>query len=142
MTPSRDTPPHLYDKKSICQSLLEYPMLEPVTGEVFDEKLWYVDSIHHLQLIMLKYGTDAYKKYDDSLFHIKYNIAWQNSWSNSNLPRRGANVNNRSNSTSLEVTASNSNSISTRSVSCQNQPGVAVVSRSTHPNYFTPTIRS
>ena len=39
----------------------------------------------------------------------------------------------------IEVTASNSNSISTRSVSCQNQPGVAVVSRSTHPNARLPS---
>ena len=149
MTPSRDTPPHLYDKKSICQSLLEYPMLEPVTGEVFDEKLWYVDSIHHLQLIMLKYGTFAYKKYDDSIFHIKYNIAWQNSWRgcNNHLPRRGVNViidndrdlNNRSSTTSLEVAPSNDNCISTRSGSSQNQPPAAVVSQSTHPNAPPPS---
>jgi TPR repeat protein len=66
-----------YDRKQICQSLLQYPNLDPSSGVRYDGKLQYCDNVVVRQLLMETYGDKAYRKYDDSDFQPRYQEAWK-----------------------------------------------------------------
>ena len=67
---------HTYDRKHLCNSLLTYPNLDPVTNTRFDKRASYSDNIAIRQLLMEDKGDAAYKKYDDSYFVEAYEKAW------------------------------------------------------------------
>jgi len=68
-----------YDKESLCQALLHFPTLCPLTGQSFPGKLQYIDCLPTRQILTLFVGNEAYQKYDDSCFRRRYSAVTSNS---------------------------------------------------------------
>ena len=66
-----------YDHSSLCNSLLEYPDLDPNTNTRFNTMITFVPNVSIRQILMQHFGYQAYKKYDgEGLFQSQYRKAW------------------------------------------------------------------
>jgi hypothetical protein len=67
---------HTFDRESLCQWLLINPTRCPFTNVDYGVKLQYGDNIKIRQLLTLYYGDQAYQRYDDATFYIRYEAMW------------------------------------------------------------------
>eukprot|EP00544_Gedaniella_sp_CCMP2646_P012521 CAMPEP_0202482206 /NCGR_PEP_ID=MMETSP1361-20130828/1645_1 /ASSEMBLY_ACC=CAM_ASM_000849 /TAXON_ID=210615 /ORGANISM="Staurosira complex sp., Strain CCMP2646" /LENGTH=384 /DNA_ID=CAMNT_0049110001 /DNA_START=80 /DNA_END=1234 /DNA_ORIENTATION=- len=67
---------HTFDRESLCQWLLINPTRCPFTNVDYAVKLQYGDNIKIRQLLTLYYGDQAYQRYDDTTFYIRYEAMW------------------------------------------------------------------
>jgi tetratricopeptide (TPR) repeat protein len=67
---------HTFDRESLCQWLLINPTRCPFTNVDYGVKLQYGDNIRIRQLLTLYYGDQAYQRYDDATFYIRYEAMW------------------------------------------------------------------
>jgi tetratricopeptide (TPR) repeat protein len=67
---------HTFDRESLCQWLLINPTRCPFTNVDYGVKLQYGDNIKIRQLLTLYYGDQAYQRYDDTTFYIRYEAMW------------------------------------------------------------------
>lgn len=67
---------HTFDRESLCQWLLINPTRCPFTNVDYGVKLQYGDNIRIRQLLTLYYGEDAFQRYDDATFKLRYDALW------------------------------------------------------------------
>lgn len=65
---------HSYDRKSICQSLLHFPNLDPKSGLYYDKPLRYTTNFALRNILQ---DMQALVPYDDSGFAEAYTKAWR-----------------------------------------------------------------
>lgn len=61
-----------YDRHALCDSLRVHPYLDPTTNIRYKHKLTYVDNILVRKLLIQTLGDDAYQRYDDGKFLVRY----------------------------------------------------------------------
>ena len=67
---------HTVDREALCQRLLRFPDVDPITGERVEEMILYTPSIAVRQLMMLVLGGDFYQPFDDDAFLDEYRKKW------------------------------------------------------------------
>jgi hypothetical protein len=63
---------HVFDRESLCKSLLKKPTKCPLTNTDYGEKLHYADCISIRKLLTMFMGEKGYQRFDDSIFRKEY----------------------------------------------------------------------